>query len=431
MGQKFHLCCKKRNNYPNSRNAAEASDTIVIVPLVKENENMVNNYVEARMGKEVDLKVRTAGEYRRMQFTSASGKLSAAENHALRLMQLSTSVYGDSSFRIQDKRLFSHNVDTAFKEIKVKFSNDQIQSLVYVETCIDVTSWSCPYINDPVYCKPNCDRCWECRKSDQTTRYCSGYWDDGGGSSGGGSGGTGETGGGGSGTGGGGTDPCDGGLQIVNGVLPPNPCDEGGGGPGWIPEVEDDVPPIPPFIWSYNGEDDGKVVVDNYPNNKPTFQFLPTDNYESKYPRFTELVKNLKSFTMSNKDVFAALKKWSGLSEDKILEYLSFGEGPIIKVGPMGRSLGNYNATINPAILNIKEYYVNILESTPSSFVKKPIAFLLAVTILHEFVHFGNHVNGISEGAYEFGTSFEKEAFNVVVNTNNLNDVFINFVNHF
>lgn len=73
----------------------------------------------------------------------------------------------------------------------------------------------------------------------------------------------------------------------------------------------------------------------------------------------------------------------------------------------------------------------NILEATPSLYVKESLAFLLSVTVLHEMVHFGAHINGISEGAYEFGDSFEKEAFNIVVNVDNLDRIFINFLKYY
>lgn len=134
---------------------------------------------------------------------------------------------------------------------------------------------------------------------------------------------------------------------------------------------------------------------------------------------------------MSNRKVLAALQKWSGFSQETVLQYLSFGSGPIIKISPMSGALGYYNATGNPAILNIRDYYVNILESTPSSYVRESLAFLLSVTVLHEFVHFGTHVNGISEGAYEFGAGFEKEAFNVILTTDNAGRVRLNFANYY
>jgi hypothetical protein len=53
------------------------------------------------------------------------------------------------------------------------------------------------------------------------------------------------------------------------------------------------------------------------------------------------------------------------------------------------------------------------------------------MTVLHEFVHLGAHINGISEGAYKFGNNFEKEAFNIIVNTDNLNKVYINFAKYY
>lgn len=207
---------------------------------------------------------------------------------------------------------------------------------------------------------------------------------------------------------GGNPDPCNrGGLIIFK--LPP--CDDGGGDPGWVPEVPEIDPTMPPFIWTYTG-DNGEEVVDNFPSNKPTFQFLVSDNYETKYPRFTELVKNLKSFIMSNRKVLSALQKWTGFSQNEIIEHLSFGSGPIIKIVPMSGAYGYFNGSENPAILNIRQNYVDALEVAPFSYTRESLSFLLSVTVLHEFVHLGAHVNGIIKGAYEFVNNFEKEAFN-------------------
>lgn len=215
--------------------------------------------------------------------------------------------------------------------------------------------------------------------------------------------------------------------EVINEIACP---DEGGGG-GAGSNIPSNDPTNPPFVWSFHNGDDVTLPIDRYPADKPSFQFLKSDNYESKYPRFTDLVKNLKSFVMSNRKVLSALKKWSGFSEETVLEYLSFGKGPIIKVVPMTGAFGYFNGKENPAVLNIRDSYVDALEFAPFSFTRESLAFLLSVTVLHEFIHFGTHLNGVSEGAYDFGNVFEKEAFNIIVNTDNLNRVYINFAKYF
>ncbi|TAG29797.1 MAG: hypothetical protein EAZ13_09880, partial [Sphingobacteriia bacterium] len=177
----------------------------------------------------------------------------------------------------------------------------------------------------------------------------------------------------------------------------------------------------PPYIWEYQG-DDGTVFVDIDPTIEPYLEFNPSDNYEIRFPRFTELVKNLKSFVKNNPKLFNALQKWSGFSKQEILEKLIFrqGNGPKIKVNQLAGAYGHYNHKNAPGILEIDEAVVAGLEISQLQSTKQGTAFLLAVTILHEFVHFGENSNGIKNtGKFEFGDQFEIMTFGVTITTVN------------
>jgi hypothetical protein len=152
--------------------------------------------------------------------------------------------------------------------------------------------------------------------------------------------------------------------------------DNPGGDPEGNEEEEDEA--IPPFIWKYTDDNNNdEDVTDNFPSNKPSFQFLTSDNYETKYPRFTDLVKNLKSFVMNNRKVLFALQKWTGFSQNEIIEHLSFGNGPIIKIVPMIGAYGYFNGSENPAILNIRQNYVDALEVAPFSYTRESLSFIV------------------------------------------------------
>jgi Metallopeptidase toxin 3 len=195
-----------------------------------------------------------------------------------------------------------------------------------------------------------------------------------------------------------------------------------------IPNEYDYAPP--PFIWSYTG-DDGTTFYDLYPNTEPSFIFDPNDNYETLYPRFSELVKNLKAFVKGSPEVMAALQKWSGFSKQKILEKLTFGNGPKIKVEEMHGSVGWNNEKTSPGIIHVRASFVRGLESSYYQSTKQSTAFLLAVTILHEFVHYGRHHNKLSEGGYEWGWGFEQEAFNVIISDENASKYYLNISKYF
>lgn len=186
---------------------------------------------------------------------------------------------------------------------------------------------------------------------------------------------------------------------------------------------------IAPFVWQNSNNND--QFVDINPTLEPTFQFPVDNNYETIYPRFTDLVKNLKTFVKENPKVLNALQAYSGLSKTTILDHLSFGEGPIIKVVEMDGRIGQFKKLSGNKTLEIRASYVRGLEQANLLCTKEATAFLLAVTILHEYVHYGNFSISRSEGIYDFGTGFERDAFNVIVEPFNAAEVVISFTKYF
>lgn len=185
-----------------------------------------------------------------------------------------------------------------------------------------------------------------------------------------------------------------------------------------------------PFFWTYTG-DNNETFTDPDPNENPDFQFMPNDNYETIYPRFTEMVKNLKTFVVNNPSVLSALQMWSGLSKQYILNHLTYGQGVIIKIEEMAGRFGFYNRTNGVSTIHLNAGEVRDLETTQLASTKQALSFLLAVTILHEFCHYGTAASNKSEGVFEFGNLFEKKVFNVIVTDNNAGDVVIKFSKYF
>lgn len=202
----------------------------------------------------------------------------------------------------------------------------------------------------------------------------------------------------------------------------------GGGGGTYVPSYNDYA--VPPFTWNFNG-DDGTTFTDPDPLIEPDFQFDPADNYETTYPRFTNMVKNLKTFVKNNPKVLNALQAYSGFSKQIILNHLTFGQGPTIKVEEMSGRFGFYNKNNGNKTLHIRASYVRGLEQAYLQSTQEGTAFLLAVTILHEYVHLGTTQNNISEGVYDFGYGFERDAFNVIVDDDNAGTVVIKFSKYF
>ncbi|WP_185716121.1 hypothetical protein [Larkinella knui] len=155
---------------------------------------------------------------------------------------------------------------------------------------------------------------------------------------------------------------------------------------------------------------------------------------QQKYPKFTELVRNLPTFVQNNPKVLKALVDWTGFSADKVRELLTFGKGPIVKVMDLRSIKGPdvYGHCLCPGVpqtqIEIEVAFVNGLENAYFQSTQEATAFLLTVVLLHEFVHWGAMTNGIKEYPMEFGNEFEKQAFNLRVTKNNAGKYYYEYI---
>lgn len=273
-------------------------DTIVIVPLVKDDNEMVNAYLEAHLTQEVKINLRTAGEYRKMEFSNSTKAVNEAEKTAVRFMQLTKELYGHTNFRIIDDRLFQSSKDNNNKEkswITIEL-NKQTESLVeYRESCIDVSvNTECPPNIVPEYAIVIIPEiCYT------TKTLCYHWWEEsGGGGSGNGSGNNGGNNNGGDGnpgSGGGGTqpgndDPCNGGGLIVNGVLPPSDCD-GNEDPGWMPEIPEEPVSLIDILDLRSADVNYATWLNNNPEfSSVIYEELESDNFSPEAKAIAKII---------------------------------------------------------------------------------------------------------------------------------------------
>lgn len=183
-----------------------------------------------------------------------------------------------------------------------------------------------------------------------------------------------------------------------DGPVPPD-----GGGGGYEP---------PASNGGYGGT--GAGTVSNQINN-----FTMDKEIQKQYPKFTELIKSLEGFVKNDQKVMDALKKWSGLSEQKILEKIKFGQGPEIALKDLDGKFGYFNESEDPNVINIDASWARGLEIANLIETKQATAFLLAVTVLHELVHLTRAENGLDR-KYEYGFGFEQSAFGIIVEDNGI-----------
>ena len=193
----------------------------------------------------------------------------------------------------------------------------------------------------------------------------------------------------------------------VPGRVLPNP---GGGSPGGgcIAHANCINPGIDSGGGDGSGGGGGGGDIDIETDVSPNFRMKLSD--QQKYPRFTNMVKSLEQFVRNNPIVLKALIKNTGLTEAKVLECLKWGKGPEIAIKDFTDNPNKYGQyTDGTNVLEISAKYVRGLEivSLPAS--QKNTSFLLAITILHEYTHFGDYMADGKREEWEMGWGFEQD----------------------
>lgn len=131
----------------------------------------------------------------------------------------------------------------------------------------------------------------------------------------------------------------------------------------------------------------------------------------AKYPVLGKIVDGLYQKAKTDKKLMDALKKFSNLTEDKILANLVSGKGPKLTVvnNLPPNVVGRYKDGTNE--IKINEIDAKDLNNfSLNTNVSTALEFFFTSLILHEFVHFGNDVSGsqvVSIGAFDAGAQFE------------------------
>jgi|GEM_PF-5410590 len=136
--------------------------------------------------------------------------------------------------------------------------------------------------------------------------------------------------------------------------------------------------------------------------------------YREDYPKLTEYLMNQLPKLVNNATIVNTFKKYTNMTTAQIKETLTWGDGPIIKIKQLGSVLGRFK---EPNILEIDIDLVNDLENAQSgSRYSESVLFFVAVTVLHEAIHFGDYENNDdywtgNRFPFEEGWLFENEAY--------------------
>lgn len=152
------------------------------------------------------------------------------------------------------------------------------------------------------------------------------------------------------------------------------------------------------------------------------YQFPINSDYKTKYPKFTNLIKNIYENCLKNPKILDWLKTYSHMSNEQIFKSMEFNKGPIIIIQDLNPPTSNdrykyakYNSKDKKIYIDLKT--IKDFESGNITTFDAYTLFLTA-TLLHETVHYGNYLQNFNEGNYEWGNGFEIAAFGSLMELN-------------
>ena len=190
----------------------------------------------------------------------------------------------------------------------------------------------------------------------------------------------------------------------------------------WSEDSKDFVKWAVGYLVDFPDSDINELIANNnIPNSNINLPILDTSEL-TNYPAFKALVEDLPNFLNTNPKILKALEATTGFSKTKIMQLMQPGKGPKVRVVTDLRNsqgdkvIGNFNRDTNPNLLRIDAAYVNGLSSANNTLRIKELGFILLITTLHEFVHYGRATNDLSKfinqpgwGDREAGNYFEDD----------------------
>ena len=155
--------------------------------------------------------------------------------------------------------------------------------------------------------------------------------------------------------------------------------------------------------------------------NNDDYQFPLNSDYAQKYPKFTQLIKNIYQNSRNTPHILDWLKAYSHMDNEQIFKALEFNKGPTIVIKDVnaapynGPSRYAYFDSKQPDIINVDIKTINNFEINTNFARNQAFITFLAGVILHESVHYGNNLNKFSEFKdgkfYDYGDGFEISAY--------------------
>ena len=162
--------------------------------------------------------------------------------------------------------------------------------------------------------------------------------------------------------------------------------------------------------------------VANNPINNIDYNgdFILPKEFLNRFERVAQYLANDIQGILNNKKIVNALKKHGRFTDKQLQTAFTWGQGPVITPGEFAdpKILGLTGGIPGDISLSVNIDLFEALEKAEGK-DKDYLLFLTAVTILHEFVHYGYIENRLDNDAIEEGYDFEREVYGQVINRSN------------
>ena len=159
----------------------------------------------------------------------------------------------------------------------------------------------------------------------------------------------------------------------------------------------------------------------------PTGCFIISKENAKRYPKFNVYLYNGIEQIINNQHIMKHLIKYSEQSEDQIKRDFEYGKGSYINVFKFeDNAYGYFDASESKSTLNLDSDYVSRLE-TSSNLNSEIALFIIGVTILHEYVHYGDAKDGVHQEIEE-GDQFEIATYGTIIDFNTATQLIIKYL---
>ncbi|MEN2436568.1 hypothetical protein AAH994_14220 [Weeksellaceae bacterium A-14] len=144
---------------------------------------------------------------------------------------------------------------------------------------------------------------------------------------------------------------------------------------------------------------------------------------KKEYPRLFEVLAKLQDFLKANPKVLSNIAEDTGLTKVQVLEFLDVKspKGPVY----MLKKMDDFGEVGHLSVTYLKYDLIKTFETLQTQAFIQGTSFLLAITTLHEFVHWGRSFSGLSYrapsnkwGISDYGSYWEQRTFGMVSTTN-------------